>query len=122
MIPIVSLLLKMLGEIYACISLTVGVGGGIAALFGGYLGYQITRFIPGFGLPQSLLQEILPRGGGGFLSVILFAAGGAIAALLWLFLFYMASEMLVAVVDIARNTRALRRVAERFTPTERNSQ
>ena len=125
-VPIVSVLLKMLGEIYACISLTVGVGGGIAAPFGsGYLGYQITktiRSIPGFGLPQSLLQELLPRGGGGFLSVILLPVGGAIAALFSLFLFYTASEMLVAVVDIARNTRVLRGVAERFTPSERNNQ
>jgi len=120
-IPILSVLLRMLGEIYACASLTLGVGGGVAALFGSYLGYQITRDIPGLGLPQSLLFDLLGGGGSSFISAVLLAVGGAIAAVVWLFLFYVASEMLVALVSIARDTAALLRVTERQTQSGENS-
>lgn len=114
-IPILSVLLRLLGEINACVSLTLGVGGGVAALFGGYLGYQIGQGIPGLGLTQSFLFDLLGRGGSSFVSAVLLAVGGAIGAVLWLFLFYVASEMLVALVAIARNTAALLSIAERQT-------
>ncbi len=112
-IPILSILLKMLGEVYACISLALGVGGGVAALFGDYLG------IPGIGVPQSLLYDLLGSRSP-FIAAVLLAVGGAIAAVVWLFLFYVASEMLVALVDIARNTRTLRGIAERHEQTVSN--
>lgn len=119
-VPILSILLRMLGEVYACISLAAGVAGGVAVVFGAYLGRQITGSIPGSGLPQSLLFDLLGGGGSTFISAVLLVLGGALAAVFWLLLFYLASEMLAAVIDIARNTRVLRRIVERQTQTGSN--
>jgi len=116
-IPIVSLFLRMLGEIYACISVAVGVGGGVLLLFGAYggLAYRATRAIPGMGWQDSLFSGLF---GGDttstFLSAVLVTVSGAIGAVFWLVLFYLASELVVVLVDIAQNTRAVRDVAERF--------
>lgn len=116
-IPIVSIFLRMLGEIYACISVVVGVGGGILLLFGAYggLAHRTTRAIPGMGWQDSLFSGLF--GGdstSSFLSAILVTVSGAVGALFWLVLFYLASELVVVLVDIARNTRAVRDIAEKF--------
>jgi len=120
-IPILSVLLRMLGETYACVSLTLGVGGGVAALFGAHLGNRIAWFLPGVSLPQFLLVGLLGGSENSFISAVLLAVGGAIAAVFWLFLFYCASEILVALVAVARNTAALLRIAERQTQSGENS-
>ncbi len=115
-IPIVSVLLRMLGEVYACICVALGIGGAILYLFAGYTGLleQIIQAIPGAGLQRALVSGPLGwAGGSSFVSAVLLAVGGALAAVLWLVVFYLASELVVAIVDIARNTRALREVAER---------
>jgi len=116
-IPIVSIFLRMLGEIYACISVVVGVGGGILLLFGAYggLAYEATRAIPGMNWQNSVLFGLF--GGDStskFIIALLLTVSGAIGAVFWLVLFYLASELVVVLVDIARNTRTIRDIAERF--------
>jgi len=122
-IPIVAIFLRMLGEIYACISIAVGVGGGVLQLFAGNSGLasHATRSIPGIGWGQSLLSGMF--GGdstSSFVSAILLMVGGAIGAVFWLVLFYLASEFVVVVVSIARNTRALREMVEHHTNSGQN--
>lgn len=115
-VPIVSICLRMVGEIYACISVAVGVGGGVFLLFGGYgsMAYQATRSIPGMGWSRSLLPQILGSDtGSSFVAALLFAAGSALGALVWLTLFYLAAELLVVQFSMARNLLAIRELAER---------
>ena len=122
-IPIVSIFLRMLGEIYACISVAVGVGGGVLQLFAGYSGLasRATRSIPGLGWQQSLLSGLFGDDTtSSFISALLLMVGGAIGALFWLVWFYLASEFIVVLVDIARNTRALREVVERHAQSGQN--
>ena len=122
-IPIVSIFLRMLGEIYACIALAVGVGGGVLQLFAGYSGLadRATRSIPGIGLSQSLLSGLFGGdGASSFVSALLLMVGGAIGAVFWLVLFYLASEFIVVVVSIARNTHALREMVERHIQSGQN--
>lgn len=116
-IPIVSIFLRMLGEVYACISVAVGVGGSILLLFGAYggLAYRATHAIPGMGWQDSLLSGLFGSDStSSFISALLLAVSGAIGAVFWLVLFYLASELVLVLVDIARNTRALRDIAERL--------
>ena len=132
-IPIVSIFLRMLGEIYACISVAVGIGGGVLQLFAGDSGLasRATSSIPGLGWQQSLLsglgwqQSLLSGLFGGyttssFISALLLMVGGAIGALFWLVWLYLASEFIVVLVDIARNTRALRETVERHAQSGQN--
>lgn len=117
-IPIVSVFLRMLGEIYACISVAVGVGGGILLLFGAYggLAQRATSAVPGMGWQDSLFSGLFGgESGSTFLSAVLVTVSGAIGAVLWLALFYLAAELVVVLVDIARNTRAVRDIAERLS-------
>ena len=122
-IPIVSIFLRMLGEIYACISVAVGIGGGVLQLFAGDSGLasRATSSIPGLGWQQSLLSGLF--GGfttSSFISALLLMVGGAIGALFWLVWLYLASEFIVVLVDIARNTRALRETVERHAQSGQN--
>ena len=48
-----------------------------------------------------------------FVSGLLVIVFGAVFALFWLILFYFLSEFIIMIVDIAKNTRALRENAER---------
>ncbi|WP_448562008.1 hypothetical protein [Trichothermofontia sp.] len=89
-IPIVSIFLRMLGEVYACISVAVGVGGGILLLFGAYggLAYGATHAIPGMGWQDSLLSGLFGSySTSSFISALLLAVSGAIVAVFWLVLF-----------------------------------
>ncbi len=108
-IPIVSILFKLIGEIYAIFLLALTIGGGILMWFaGGYAGqalYQLFRYLP--------FREFMPMGGG-FLTGLLFMVIGVIIAFLMLVLFYFLSESLVVLVDIAKNIRFTRSVAEQY--------
>jgi hypothetical protein len=122
-IPIVSIFLRMLGEVYACISVAAGVGGGVLQLFAGYsvLASRAIRSVPGMGWEQSLFFGLF--GGdstSSFVSAFMLMVSGVIGAVFWLALFYLASEFIVVLVDIARNTRALREIVERHTQSHRN--
>jgi len=108
-IPIASILMKMMGELYVSIFVPLSIAGGIGIwLGGGDLTYFIKRylvFLPD--LPFDFL-----RGGGGFLGGLSFIIGGIVAAFLSLVFFYLLAEMLVVTVDIAKNIKTTREIAE----------
>jgi hypothetical protein len=99
-IPIMSVSLKLTGELYAIFFVFFGVAGGLYLwiagssmpdLFGGFgLG---APSVPMFGLANPLL--------GGLLTMI----AGAIFAFSSLVFFYFLSEIIIVLVDIARNTK-----------------
>lgn len=104
-IPIVSISLKLIGEIYACFVATVSVGGGIAMWLKSDAFFMIrgsAPFMPIFG------------GGEGFFGGLLFIAGGLFAAFIALVFFYFLAEAVVVMVDIAKNTKITRQVAEKY--------
>ena len=105
-IPIVSISLKLCGEIYACFSTVVAISGGILIWFiGGNAFYFIRKsslFMPGFGY------------GSDFLGGLMFIVGGWLVAFLVLVIFYFFAETVVVITDIAKNTKITREVAEQY--------
>ena len=105
-IPIVSISLKLCGEIYACFSIVVAIAGGILIWFiGGNAFYFIRKsslFMPGFGY------------GSDFLGGLMFIVGGWLVAFLVLVIFYFFAETVVVITDIAKNTKITREVAEQY--------
>jgi hypothetical protein len=104
-IPIASILLKLIGEIYACFNVAIAVGGGIFIWFAG----SDARYI---------LRDVAPLapsfGGASFAGGVLFMVGGVLGAFVALVFFYLLSELVVAVVDIAKNVKVTRQIAERY--------
>jgi hypothetical protein len=105
-IPIVSISLKLCGEIYACFAAVVAIAGGILIWFiGGNAFYFIRKsslFMPGFGY------------GSDFLGGLMFIVGGWLVAFLVLVIFYFFAETVVVITDIAKNTKITREVAEQY--------
>jgi hypothetical protein len=105
-IPIVSISLKLCGEIYACFSAVVAIAGGILIWFvGGNAFYFIQKsgiFMSGFGY------------GSDFLGGLAFIVGGWLVAFLVLVIFYFLAEIVVVMADIAKNTKITREVAEQY--------
>lgn len=105
-IPIVSITFKLVGEIYASFVTVISIGGGILIWFiGSGAFYMIKRstptpFIPGYG------------GGDGFWVGLVFIVGGLFLAFLGLVLFYFLSEAAVVLIDIAKNIKVTRQIAE----------
>jgi hypothetical protein len=108
-IPIVSIALKLCGEIYACFSVVVAIAGGILIWFiGGNAFYFIKKsgiFMPGPGFGGY---------GSDFLGGIMFIVGGWLLAFLVLVISYFLAETVVVLADIAKNTRITREVAEQY--------
>jgi zinc-ribbon domain len=103
-IPIVSISLKLIGEVYACFATVISVAGGILIWFIGgnalYLLKESAPLVPGFGA------------GGGFLGGLLCMGGGLLVAFLVLVFFYFLAEAVVVMVDIAKNIKITRQIAE----------
>ena len=115
-IPISSILLKMTGELYVVIFVPLSIGGGIGIwLGGGNLMYFVNRFL--FFLPE-LPFDFMRGGESSFLGGLLFIVGGIVAAFLSLVFFYLLAEMLVVAVDIARNIKVTREIAEGYKKPE----
>jgi hypothetical protein len=116
-IPVVSIALKLCGEIYACFSVVGAIAGGILVWFiGGNAFYFIRKssfFMPGQGF--SFLPE---QGFGGynsdFLGGLMFMVVGWLVAFLVLVIFYFFAETVVVITDIAKNTKITREVAEQY--------
>ncbi len=108
-IPIVSITLKLCGEVYACFSIVVAIAGGILIWFiGGNAFYFIkmsSLFMPGPGFGGYSSD---------FLSGLMFIVGGWLMAFLVLVISYFLSETVVVLADIAKNTRITREVAEQY--------
>lgn len=96
-VPVVSVFLKLLGEIYASLTAAVALGGGILIWFAGGYGLQLLEEVPKF----------IPQYGGGttFLGGVIFLIGGLIFAFFTLIAFYFAAEFFMIVTDIALNTK-----------------
>ncbi len=105
-IPIVSIALKLFGEIYACFSVVVAVAGGILIWFiGGNAFYFIrksTLYMPGFGYNSD------------FLGGLTFMVGGWLVSFIVLVLSYFFAEAVVVMTDIAKDTKITREVAEQY--------
>ncbi len=96
-VPVVSVFLKLLGEIYASLTAAIALGGGILIWFAGGYGLQLLEEVPQF----------IPQYGGGttFLGGLIFLIGGLTFAFFTLIAFYFAAEFFTIVTDIAINTK-----------------
>lgn len=105
-IPIVSVSLKLCGEVYACFMAVFSLAGGILIWFIGgdafYFIRKATGFMPGFGH------------GSDFLGGLIFIVGGWLVAFFVLVVFYFLAETVVVIADIAKNTKITREVAEKY--------
>jgi hypothetical protein len=110
--PIASIALKLIGEIYACFATVISVGGGILIWFVGGSAFSLIRestpFVPSFG------------GGQGFLAGLLFIASGLLVAFLVLVFFYFLAEAVVVMTDIAKNIKITRQIAEQYGRSKKN--
>ena len=99
LIPIVSVLLRLAGEVYATLAVSIGVGGCLVIWFASSNPLGMIRG----------LGELLPSStpGTGFLGGIFFLVYLSVASLLVLVLFYFFAEASVVLVDVARHVRLL---------------
>ncbi len=106
-IPIVSIALKLCGEIYACFSVVVAVAGGILIWFIGSNAFYFIRksslFTPGFAGYNS-----------DFMGGLMFIVGGWLVSFIVLVLSYFLAEVIVVLADVAKNTKITREVAEQY--------
>jgi hypothetical protein len=110
-IPIVSILLRTAGEVYAALGVATGVGGCV------FIWFSMNNplgLVPGLG---GLLPSASP--GTGFLGGISFLVYLSVASLLVLVFFYFLAEASAVLVDIARHIRLL--VKQGAAGTERSS-
>jgi zinc-ribbon domain len=98
-VPIVSILFRAAGEIYATFGVAVGVGG---CLFMWLARFNPLSMLGGFG---SLLPAIETEGS--FLGGLFFLLYLAISSFTFLVLSYFLAEATLVIVDIARNVRSL---------------
>lgn len=96
-VAVVTVFLKLLGEIYSSLTTAVALGGGILIWFAGGYGLQLLEEIPKF----------IPQYGGGttFLGGLVFLIGGLVFAFFIIIAFYFAAEFFNMITDIAVNTK-----------------
>jgi hypothetical protein len=108
-LPIVPVFLKMCGEVYASVALSSGFGKGVLNLFvdQSRLAERTTSTIPGVGWEHSFLVKLLGGSDGisSFINAILYALGGVISSVMWLVLFYLASEFVSMLLGMAKDLR-----------------
>ena len=115
-IPVAATLLKMTGELSACFFVFSGLGSGLMRLYEVpdlLLGMTPPMAAPGAEVPRLFLFSFLTpfswiSDSGRFLPALEIIGVGFAAGMLMLVLYYLASEILLVVFDIARNTRAIR--------------
>jgi hypothetical protein len=98
-IPIVSITLKLFGEIYASFVAVISVAGGILTWFIGssalYMVKRSAPLVPSYG------------NGEGFWGGLVFMVGGLFSAFVGLVLFYFLAEAVVVLIDIAKNIKKI---------------
>jgi hypothetical protein len=120
-LPIVSIFLRMIGEVYACASVVLGLSGGIMLLFSGSDFLYAYPNIPmlGIGWQYSLLSGLFGgNSASSFIAALIAVVSGAFGAIFWLGVSYFMSESLIVQVEIARNTRVVRNITENFRVNE----
>lgn len=100
--PVISILLRAFGEVYAVALTTLGFGGCLFIWFSGTNPMNLLGSIGSF-LPQPQLLG----GNGMFLDGVEFLVTMALVAFGFLVLFYFLAELVVVLADIARNVRLL---------------
>lgn len=100
-IPIMSTMVRMFGEVAAAFLIIFGIGGGIFLIVAGSGANQIV----------SILLPVVSVGST-FLSGILFTITFAIAGFVALIVNYLIAELIVVLVDMARNIKAIRNATE----------
>jgi len=104
-IPIVTVLMRLAGEIYACFAVPVAVGGCLMLWLAGRDSYYfLNSAAPLFG----------ELGSPGFIGGIVFFLTVLLSALLVLAIAYFLAETYLVLVDIARNMRRTRQIADQF--------
>jgi hypothetical protein len=98
-IPILSIFSRMVGEIYAILGLTMGVGGCLFIWIAGFSPYSVLNQVAPF-MPT-------PPPGVTFLDGLYFLGIFALFSFVAILLFYFLAESIVLVADIARNVRLL---------------
>jgi hypothetical protein len=102
-IPIISIFLKLVGEIYAWFSSLIAVAGGMLIWFaGGYGGYLLRDLMPFLPFAKS--------GGATFWGGIIFMFTGLLSAFIILMFFYWLSESTLVLVDLANNAKDIREI------------
>jgi hypothetical protein len=105
-IPIVSITFKLFGEIYASFVTVISIAGGILTWFIGSSAFYMIKssapLVPSYG------------NGEGFWGGLVFMAGGLFSAFVGLVLFYFLAEAVVVLVDIAKNIKMTRQIAEDY--------
>ncbi|MFO7867112.1 MAG: hypothetical protein R6V02_09925 [Candidatus Aminicenantes bacterium] len=96
-VPVVSIFLKLLGEVYASLTAAIAIGGGILIWFAGGFAADLLKEVPSF----------IPQYGGGatFLGGVIFLAGGLVFAFFTLIAFYFFGEFFKIAAAIAVNTK-----------------
>ncbi|MGD0870570.1 MAG: hypothetical protein ABSB88_13515 [Bryobacteraceae bacterium] len=98
-IPIVSILLRLAGEVYATLGVSVGVG---SCLFIWFATNNPLGLVPGLG---GFLPSTSP--GTGFLGGLSFLIYLSVASLMALVFFYFLAEASYVMIDVARHVRLL---------------
>lgn len=96
-IPIVSMTLKIFGEMYACVLLFTGLAGG---LFQWFAGFDLTQML------EFSLTTLPTLGATGFLAGLITILAGVAFAFAALVFFYFLSELMIVIVDIAISLKA----------------
>ena len=103
-IPIASVTLKLIGEIYAGFVTVISVAGGILTWFIGWNSFYLIKksapIVPNFG------------NGDGFWGGLVFMAGGLLSAFVGLIIFYFLSEAVIVLADIARYINVSSQISE----------
>lgn len=107
--PIVSHLFRLSGEVYACLAVCIGIGGCLAIWLSGA---SPMGMLGGFGptLPMmggGGMGMMDGRGEGGFMSGLWLAAMGCLGGFGALVFFYFLAELSIVTASIARDMRAL---------------
>lgn len=104
-IPIMSVLLKMSGELALISLLSAGIQGTLATWF---MGTNPLRGVAGYGYGYGYGMTA----GEGFIVGVLFLLASAIIGFIVLLVYYLLSELVVILADIARDVRAVRQTAD----------
>jgi hypothetical protein len=101
-IPIVSILFRMVGECYAVFAVALGAGGCFFFWLAGHSPFEM--------LPLGAISHFFPTGseGSAFVGGLLFLLWSLMAAFFVLIIFYFLAELTLVWADIARNIRHLR--------------
>jgi hypothetical protein len=116
--PVASILLRMLGELYACLLTAMGAGGFVLILFGGntFLADRVMQITPGTSLISLFVFQFAAGSNGTLTPAILFLFSSLFGALMALVFFYLLAEAMTLFMVTARNIRLLREASQPQQP------